>query len=140
MGAAAEGAAVAAGGGGCGGGGGFSLDAVANGVVIGAVVGDGVGLSAGGVSRNTSRTAETTIAESAVPLAIIKVSACRDRYHGVGVGWMRSTQVLSSNASNPPSFTGLSSAGRTPTSGADSYALSSSKTSTSSLLSDCSSR
>lgn len=43
----------------------------------------GTGLSPAEESRNTSSTTETTIAESAAPLAIIRVRAWGDRYHGV---------------------------------------------------------
>ena len=75
---------------------------VAIGVVTGVVIGAGAGLSPAGDSRNTSRTTEITIADSAIPLAISRMRACGDRYHGVGTGLSTATQLFSSNASNPP--------------------------------------
>ena len=101
------------GGSGGGGGGGSSLVAVATGVVTGVVVGTGAGSSPFVGPRKNSRTTETTIADSAVALAISRVVACRDRYHGVDKGLTTSTQLFSSNASNAsePSRSRDSSAG-----------------------------
>ena len=56
---------------------------MASGVVTAVVPSLGTGLSAAEESRNTSSTAETTIAERAAPLAIIRVRAWGDRYHDV---------------------------------------------------------
>src|SRR4051812_27750684 len=102
------------GGGGAGGsGGGCSTVAVARGVVLGGVLSEGTGSSAAGVPRNTSRTTETTIADSATALAIIRVRACEDRCQVVtDTGVKSSSQVFSSNASNPSCVFGSPSANK----------------------------
>src|SRR6478752_950961 len=105
------------GGGGGGGGGGSGGDcltvAVANGVVVGGVLSEGVGSSAPGEPRNTNSTTETTIADSATALAIVRVRACEDRCQVVtAIGVKSSSQVFSSNASNPSCAFGSPSASR----------------------------
>ncbi len=56
--------------------------------------------------RNTSSTPATTIAATAADAAMIAVSACLVRYHGVGAGLK--LQVLSLNASKWPGSSGSS--------------------------------
>lgn len=104
------------GGGGAGGGGGGCLlvaVAVASGVVEGGVLSAGTRSSAAGEPRNTNRTTETTIADSAAALAISRVRACEDRCHGSADTTVKSwSQVFSSNASNPSRSFGSPSASK----------------------------